>query len=155
MLSALLVVAAAGFTVVGCGGGSSTPTKTTPLVTVSPAKGAINSTDPLSVVVTVSGGTATATGSVTLSGGGYTSAATSLSSGGATINIPANSLAVGTDTLTAAYSGDSNFNSASGTAPVTVKKPGTTPGAYTVTVTGTGSDAAHTTATTTFTLTVN
>lgn len=33
--------------------------------------------------------------------------------------------------------------------------PGTTTGAYTITVNATGSDAAHTTASTTFTLTVN
>jgi len=33
--------------------------------------------------------------------------------------------------------------------------PGTTPGAYTITLSGTGNDAAHTTASTTFTLTVN
>ncbi len=155
LFSLLLVVVAAAFTVVGCGGGSSTPTKTTPGVTVSPAKNAISSTDTLSVAISVSGGTTAATGSVTLSGGGYTSSATSLSSGAATINIPANSLAVGSDTLTATYSGDSNYNSATGTASVTVNKPGTTTGAYTITVTGKGNDAAATTATTTFTVTVN
>ena len=90
-----------------------------------------------------------------LSGGGFTSSAATLANGAATIAIPANKLSVGTDTLTAAYSGDTAYNAASGTTSVTVKAPGTTTGAYTVTVTGTGSDAAHTTATTTFNLTVN
>ncbi len=155
LFSLVLVVMAGAFTVVGCGGGGGGTPKTTPSVTVSPAKGAINSTDTLSVAISVSGGTSAATGSVTLTGGGYTSGATSLSSGAATVNIPANSLSVGTDTLTATYSGDSNYNSASGTASVTVKKPGTTVGAYTITVTGKGNDAAATTVTTTFTLTVN
>ena len=44
-------------------------------------------------------GNPTPTGSVTLTGGGYTSAATTLSGGSATINIPADSLSYGTDTL--------------------------------------------------------
>ena len=44
---------------------------------------------------------------------------------------------------------------ASGTASVTVNKPGTTAGAYTITVTAKGNDAAATTATTMFTVTVN
>jgi hypothetical protein len=157
MLSALLMVTAAGFTIAGCGGGGGGgggTNKITPGVTVSPSKNAISAADPLSVAISVSGGTTAATGSVTLSGGGYTSGATSLSSGAATINIPANGLSVGSDTLTATYSGDSNYNPATGTSTVTVNKPGTTTGAYTITVTGTGNDAAHITATTTITLTL-
>ncbi len=43
-----------------------------------------------------------------------------LSSGSATIIIPAGSLAVGTDTLTANYSGDSNYTAATGSNSVTV-----------------------------------
>lgn len=157
MLSLVLVGMAASFTVIGCGGGGGGggTQKTTPSVTVSPAKGSIASSDTLSVAISVSGGTAAATGSVTLSGGGYTSSATALASGAATINIPANSLAVGTDTLTASYTGDSNYNSASGTATVTVNKPGTTTGTYTITVTGTDTVHANVKTTTTFTLTVN
>jgi hypothetical protein len=61
---------------------------------------------------------------VVLSSGSYTSSATTLSSGSATITIPAGSLAAGTDTLTAKYTPDSasssTYDSASGTAPVTV-----------------------------------
>ncbi len=141
----------------GSGSAPVTVSKNTPAVTVSPAKSAIAHTDSVSVAISVSGGTSTpnATGTVTLSGGGYTSAATALANGTATIVIPASSLALGSQTLTANYSGDSNYSTASGTAPLTVAVPGTTPGSYTVTVTGKGNDAAATTFTTTFTMTVN
>jgi subtilase family serine protease len=159
ILSLIALVFAATFTIAGCGsvhtnsgGGGG---KTTPSVTVSPAKGVIATTDTLSVAVSVSGGTSTATGTVTLSSGSYKSAATTLASGAATIVVPASTLPVGTQTLTASYSGDSNFNSGSGTGSVKVGAPATTAGNYTVTVTGVGSDAGSTTAPTTFTLTVN
>ncbi len=100
--------------------------KITPTVTVTPASSSITTAQPLSVTVVVNGGSGnpTPTGSVTLTGGGYTSAATALSGGSATINIPADSLAPGSDTLTASYTPDSSssstYNSASGSAPVTV-----------------------------------
>jgi hypothetical protein len=103
----------------------------TPIVKVTPAASSVTTAASLSVTVAVTGSGATPTGTVTLSGGGYTSAATTLSSGGATITIPANSLSVGTDTLTVSYSGDANYASANGTASVTV----TTPLAPTITVT--------------------
>jgi subtilase family serine protease len=156
MLGALLLVAALGFTAIGCGGGGGGggTTKVTPTVTVSPAKSSISIGDTLSVPVTVTGTGGTPTGTVTLSSGSYNSSAQTLASGAYTFTIPANSLAGGTDTLTVAYSGDSNFNAASGTSSVTVSVP-TTTGNYTVTVTGTGNDANATTVTTTFTLTVN
>ncbi len=155
-LSRLMVVVAAAFTVVGCadGGGGGGHTMTTPAVTVTPSKTSFSSTTAITATVTVSGGTQTPTGTVSLAGGGFTASATSLSSGSATINIPANSLSVGSDTLTASYSGDTNFNSANGSAVVTVNKPGTTPGAYTITVTGTDTVHSNVTATNTFTLTV-
>jgi trimeric autotransporter adhesin len=159
ILGVLVLVAASAFTIAGCGisvhtggGGGS---KTTPSVTVSPAKGVIATTDTLSVAVSVSGGTSAATGTVTLNSGSYSSAATTLATGAATIVVPAGKLAVGTQTLTASYSGDSNFNTATGTGTVKVGAPATTAGSYTVTVTGVGSDAAATTAPTTFTMTVN
>ncbi len=158
ILGVLALVAAVGFTIAGCGGsggggGGGGGQKTTPSVTVSPAKGVIATTDTLSVAVSVAGGTSTATGTVTLSSGTYKSAATPLASGAATIVVPASTLPVGTQTLTASYSGDSNFNSASGTGSVKVGTPATTAGTYTVTITGT--DAASTIGTTTFTMTVN
>ena len=153
ILSVLLVLAAATFTAVGCGGGGHT--MTTPTVTVTPSKTTFSADTAITVTVSVSGGSSTPTGSVTLTGGGFNASSTSLSGGSATINIPANSLSAGSVTLTANYSGDTNFNSASGSATVTVNKPATTKGAYIVTVTGKGNDAAATTTTTTFHLTVN
>ena len=111
--------------------------RTTPTVTVTPSSFSITSTQMLSVTVAVSGGTGSpaVTGSVTLTSGSYSSAATTLSSGNATINVPAGSLALGSDTLTASYTPDSNsasiYNTASG-ASASVSVARTTP---TVTVT--------------------
>jgi hypothetical protein len=77
--------------------------------------------------------------------GSYTSAAAALTSGSAIIDIPAGSLALGTDNLTASYTPDatisSTYNSASGSASVTVTLPRTTP-----TVTVTPSSSSITTA---------
>ena len=91
-----------------------------------------------------------------MSSGSYNSGAISLdTTGKATITIPVGKLPPGTATLGVTYSGDTKFNTANGTATVTVAKAPTTSGAYTFTVTGTGNDSAHYTATTTFTVTVN
>jgi hypothetical protein len=57
---------------------------------------------------------------VTLTSGSYASLPTLLSGGSATIHIPAGALAVGTDTLSASYAGDGNYNSAAGTASIVV-----------------------------------
>jgi hypothetical protein len=61
-----------------------------------------------------------------VTGGGYSSSATPLTGGTATINIPAGSLATGSDTLTANYTPDSSssstYNSATGSAPVSVSQ---------------------------------
>jgi hypothetical protein len=114
----------------------STPAKVTPTVTVSPATGSIASTQPLPVTVTVAGGSGnpTPTGSVTLASGAYSSAAATLAGGSATITIPANSLAAGTDTLTATYTpdtaGSATYLGATGTGSVTVTASST----YTLTV---------------------
>jgi len=82
-----------------------------------------------------------------------------LANGQASVTIPANTLPVGTDTLAASYSGDGNYNPATGNATVTIINPplvgGTTPGTYTFTITATGNDAAKTTATATFTVVVS
>jgi uncharacterized repeat protein (TIGR03803 family) len=94
----------------------------TPTVTVTPSGSSITTAQALDVTVAVNGGIGNPapTGTVTLISGSFTSAATILSSGSATINIPAGSLVVGTDTLTASYSGDSNYAMATGTSSVTV-----------------------------------
>jgi hypothetical protein len=102
------------------------PAKITPTVTVTPSASSITTAQALTVTVAVSGGTGnpTPTGTVTLTSGSYTSATVALSSGSATINVPAGSLATGSDTLTVTYTPDtassSTYNSASGTSPVTV-----------------------------------
>ena len=124
------------------------PAKTTPTVAVTLSASSITTAQALSVTVGVSGGTGnpTPTGSLTLTSGTYTSAAATLSSGSATINIPAGSLATGSDILTVSYTPDSNssstYNSATGSAPVAV----TTPAKATPTVTVTPSASSITTA---------
>jgi hypothetical protein len=175
ILSAWMLAACIGFALVGCGssspastgssGGSSgsgggTAAKTTPTVKVAPASTSIVLNAPVSVALAVTGsGTTTPTGTITLASGSYSSAATTLTAASATITIPASTLPAGQNILTAAYSGDSNYNPATGKATLTVTNPplvgGTTPGNYTFTVTGTGNDAANTSATTTFTITVS
>jgi hypothetical protein len=97
-------------------------TRITPTVSVTPPTSSITTAQTLSIKVSVSSGTGnpTPTGTVTLTSGGYTSAATALNSGSATIIVPADTLAVGTDTLTATYSGDSNDLTNTGTASATV-----------------------------------
>jgi Glycoside hydrolase family 44/Divergent InlB B-repeat domain len=118
------------------GTGSVAVSKATPAVTVTPASPTITTAQSLSVTVAVSdgGGNPTPTGSVTLSSGSYSSSATTLANGSAQITIPANTLTVGNDTLTASYTPDSAgsaiYNSAAGTGSVTV----TSPTAYTLTV---------------------
>lgn len=80
----------------------------TPTVTVTPSAVNILTTQALTVTISVSGGSGspTATGTVELSSGNYNSGGLVLSSGGATVNIPAGSLAVGTDTLMVVYTPD-------------------------------------------------
>jgi hypothetical protein len=79
-------------------------------VGVTPTPNPVTTVEGLDVLVTVSGGSGTPTGKVTLSGGGYTSAAETLNSSGSyTFDIAAGSLAIGDDTLTVTYSGDSTY----------------------------------------------
>jgi len=103
--------------------------KTTPALTVTPASAAILSNQPLQVTLQVTGGSgrSTPTGSIVLSSGSYVSAIAVLSQGSVIVSIPAGSLAAGSDTLSASYTPDSasslTFNSAAGSAPVTVNMP--------------------------------
>ena len=78
-------------------------------VGLTPTPNPVTTVEGLDVLVTVTGGSGTPTGKVTLSGGGYTSTAESLSGGSYTFDIPAGSLAIGLDTLTVTYSGDSTY----------------------------------------------
>ncbi len=103
------------------------PAILTPTVTVTPSTPNITVDQSLSVTVTVSGSGATPTGTVALTGGGFTSPATPLSAGTVTINIPAATLAIASDTLTASYTPDSVsstiYNPATGTSsPVSVSQ---------------------------------
>jgi len=97
----------------------------TPTVKVTPSSASVTTAQQLTVTINVTSATGnpTPTGAVTLTGGGYTSAATALTGGTATINVPAGSLALGADTLTASYPGDANYVAAGGTAQVTVTNP--------------------------------
>ena len=114
----LAVSLAIALTACGGGGGTITPPpptpKTTPTVTVTPASLSISTSQALSVGVSVSGGGSNPvpTGAVILTSGSFTSSAATLSGGSATVNVPAGSLAVGSDTLTAAYTPDSSSSSA-------------------------------------------
>lgn len=102
----------------------------TPTVTVTPASNSIGSSQSLNVTVTVAGSGSTPTGTVTLASGSYNSGAQTLAGSGVctaascVIDIPANSLnsslSGSNDTLTATYSGDTNYTSGVGTANVTV-----------------------------------
>jgi hypothetical protein len=97
-------------------------------VLVTPSSSSITTAQALTVTVAVSDGSGNPApiGAVTLSSGSYVSSATALSGGSAAINIPAGSLATGADTLTVSYTPDSNssstYNSATGSASVTVNK---------------------------------
>ena len=96
----------------------------TPSVTVTPSSPSITTTQSLQVSVAVGAGLGlTAAGSVVLSSGTYTQSS-ALSGGAASILIPAGALAIGTDTLTVAYTPDTTtpsiFTSATGSSTVTV-----------------------------------
>lgn len=114
-----------------------------PTVTLSPASSSITLAQPLTVTIAVSGSTGypAPTGSVHLTSGSYSASAT-LSNGSAAITIPAGTLPLGTDTLTATYTPDttgaSYYNSGYSSTSVTLTKitptVTATPSASTVTV---------------------
>jgi hypothetical protein len=95
-----------------------------PKVVVSPYSSNVISTETIIVTVAVSGNSGTPTGSIALTGGGYLSPATPLINGMVSILIPAGSLPVGSDTLSANYAPDSLsysvYSNATGTSSVTV-----------------------------------
>ncbi len=100
---------------------SVTVNKITPTVTATPNSTTLPANvNGLTVTAAVSGGGPTPTGSVTFSVNTYTSSPCTLFSGNCTFVIPSSAFTNGTDTITATYSGDSNYFSASGTTSVTV-----------------------------------
>ena len=115
----------------GCGGGAASstttstgPTLTSPTVTVTPGASSVAAEQTFSVAIALNGSGSTPTGPVAVTSGNYASFETALSSGKATIQVPAALLAAGSDTLTVYYTPDlassETYNSASGTAMVTV-----------------------------------
>ncbi|WP_263355404.1 FG-GAP-like repeat-containing protein [Acidicapsa acidisoli] len=92
-----------------------------PTVTVTPSSANITNTESDIVKISIAGasGQATPTGIVILSSGSY-SAPQTLSGGSASFTIAPGTLNSGANTLTAAYSGDSTYAAANGTASITV-----------------------------------
>ncbi len=102
----------------GSGGGG----KSTATVTVTPSTGSITYGQSVNVTASVAGSKGTPTGTVTLTAGTYNSGAQTLASGSYIFSIPARTLPVNSYTLTVSYSGDTNYNTASGTSSLTVTK---------------------------------
>jgi hypothetical protein len=98
----------------------------TPTVTVTPASGNVDSSQSLTVTIAVTGSGATPTGYVTLSGGGYSLTKQTIgvspctSAASCIFTIPGNTLSAGPQTLSATYSGDSNYAPGNSTVPVNV-----------------------------------
>jgi subtilase family serine protease len=105
----------------------------------------------LVVTATVTGSQVTPTGTVTVTGGGANVTGTLNSSGVATITVPANSLAVGTDTLTVTYNGDGTYASAQTSASVTVTAATGPPGTFSLTASAPTAISPGATATSTVT----
>jgi hypothetical protein len=100
--------------------------KIIPTVTATLSSSNITTAQSLTVSIGVNGGSGNGipTGAVTLTSGSYSSAPVALTNGSATVNVLANSLPAGTDTLTVTYTPDtassSIYFSASTVAPLTV-----------------------------------
>ena len=90
-----------------------------PTVSVNPSTATITDQQAVDVTVTVTGANGQPTGSVTLANAAYNSVQ-SLNVGTATFKIPAGTLAAGANTLTVNYSGDANYDAASGNSIITV-----------------------------------
>ena len=102
---------------------------TKPTVTVTPEEATHPYAENLIVAATVTAGSASPTGRVTLSSGSYVSSAITLNSGAATFYVQPGSLAKGSDTLTVTYTPDSHSSStyatSTGTANISITSPGT------------------------------
>jgi hypothetical protein len=90
--------------------------KVTPTVTFGAIAGSMYQSSTLPVTITVNAvtGVSTPTGTVTLTSGTYSSSAQTINGSGVlNFTIPAWSLTPGSDTITATYNGDTNYNTAS------------------------------------------
>jgi len=101
---------------------SITVNKILPTVSVTLNPTSIGANTPVTANITVSGsiGDPKPTGTAQLSGGGYTSSTCTLANGICSITIPSNSLANGNITVIATYGGNSDYQSATGSATETV-----------------------------------
>ena len=94
---------------------SSSTGSATATVSVSASPNPVTTAESLAVIISVSGSSGTPTGKVAVTSGTYGSGAQTLATSGTctaascTITVPAGDLAVGTDTLTVTYSGDSTY----------------------------------------------
>jgi len=136
--SVLAVLALAmSFFLVGCGGSSNKPTKSSSTSSVTSSAATTLVGQAVTFTGTVSGSSGTPTGSVTFLDGTTSLGTGTLSGGKATLQT--SSLAAGVHSITIAYGGDSSFNASASTAySQTVDNPGTATGTYTVHVSGTG-----------------
>ncbi len=116
----------------------------TATVAVAATPSTFTSTQGTSVTVTVTGGSGTPTGTVSLTSGSFSSATKTLASGSATFSLSPGLLSVGTDTITAHYSGDSVYAATTGTTQVTVTQIGYTLAATTPASVVPGSSATST-----------
>jgi sugar lactone lactonase YvrE len=93
----------------------------TATVKLTPSASTIVNEEAITVATTVAGGSGQAmpTGTVTLASGSYSSQQT-LANGGTSFTVPAGALTAATNTLTASYSGDSMYATATGTTTITV-----------------------------------
>ncbi len=125
-----------------------TAEQATPSITLSLSASTITTAQPLTATIAISGpaNDPTPTGSITLTSGSYTSTSTPLSGGSASITIAAGALAVGSETITATYSGDTNYAKATTSAPVTVTAipPSFAITSTSVTIPGPGSTTSNT-----------
>jgi subtilase family serine protease len=98
----------------------------TPNISVTPSPSSIDTGQSLGVTVSVTGSGPAPTGTIYLTSGSYTSSTETIGASPCTSNtncsftIPANKLSAGTDSLTAHYSGDSDYASGSNTGSVSV-----------------------------------
>jgi hypothetical protein len=96
--------------------------KATPSVTVS-TSGSSTSGQSVTITASVPAGP---TGTITITSGGVTLGSGTITSSNGTVTVTTSTLPVGSDPITATYSGDSNYNSAVGTTTQTVSKANTT-----------------------------
>lgn len=125
-----------------------------PQYSFTPQSPIITVDQPLSTTVTLTGvaNYPTPTGTLTLTVGSYSSGPLQLTSGAASFAIPANSLPVGNDMLTASYSGDSYYSAGANTEYVMVNA--TQPASFTAAATSVSlAPGATTNNTSTITLT--